>query len=189
MIVLADRFVQTDLARVVELYRAAGAAAPDDLDVANNEGLFCRDHAERISRSDAKAANELFEASYAAYTRAVRLDPENPRLLNDCAVILVHYLERDADLAQSMLEKAIQLGEKTLAVDPPADSAELRNLQEAVGDAYGNLGRLWFRIKQDLPKARANYQKSLEFYPFVQREATRALPQIDAAEKKGSDGK
>lgn len=188
VLVLADRYYQKgNLAPVVELYRAAGTAAPDDLDVANNEGLFCRDHAERMSRSDPKAAAELFEASYAAYARAVRLDQENPRLLNDCAVILVHYLQRETAHARTMLEKAVELGEKTLATNAPSNPDDLRNLQEAVGDAYGNLGRLWFRLEKDLVKAKANYEKSLDFYPFARREATRALPEVEAAIKRGED--
>ena len=188
VLVLADRFyAKQDLGRVAAIYRVAGATAPDDVQIANNEGLFCRDHAERIARTDPKLANELFEASYAAYSRAVAIDGENARLLNDCALILVHYLDRDADKAQAMLDRAVVVGEKQLRDDPPADAQEKRDLQEAVGDAYGNLGRLYLRMKNDLKQARANYEKSLEFYPFQRREASRTLPEIDRLEKKDGE--
>ena len=43
-------------------------------------------------------------------------------------------------------------------------------------------------MKKDLPKARAAYEKSLEYYPFQRREGTRALGEIEELEKKG-DGK
>ncbi|MFO1053033.1 MAG: hypothetical protein U1F36_12535 [Planctomycetota bacterium] len=189
VLVLADRFFQKgDLGRTAALYRVAGRTAPNDVDIANNEGLFCRDHGERVARKDEKAARELFEASYAAYQRAVKLDGENTRLLNDCALMLVHYLDRDADTAQAMLEKAVKIGDEKLKNDPPADAGDKRNLEEAVGDAYGNLGRLFLRMKKDLPKARAAYEKSLEYYPFQRREGTRALGEIEELEKKG-DGK
>jgi tetratricopeptide (TPR) repeat protein len=188
VIVLADRYYgKNDLGTVTELYRAAGSIAPDDVQIANNEGLFCRDHATNLARSEPKLATELFEASYAAYSRAVRLDPENPRLLNDCAVILVHYLDREAEHAESMLRKALEVGLARRTNDPPSDKSEARDLDEAIGDAYGNLGRMYWRMTKDLDKATENYTKSLEFYPFERREGTRALQQI-ARQKAGQGG-
>ncbi|MCC6784746.1 MAG: hypothetical protein IT457_18005 [Planctomycetes bacterium] len=184
-LVLADRFFRKgDLARVVELYRAAGAAAPDDVDVANNEGLFCRDHGDQVRRTDAKAAAELYEAALAAYTRATKLDPSNPRLLNDCAVILIYGLEREPERARELCEKSIAIGEKRLAEDPPAEADDLRNLQEAVGDAYGNLGVLYSDTLKDIEKAKTNLKKSLEFYPFERRAGSRLLQQLDGETRK-----
>ncbi len=63
---------------------AVVAADPPSADVWNNYGLACRE------------ANQN-EDAYQAYTKALSYDANNPRLLNDTAVILHYYLHRDYD--------------------------------------------------------------------------------------------
>lgn len=82
----------------------------------------------------------LYEASYEAYERAVALDPENPRLLNDTALILQYHLRRDLGRARELYESAIAVAERLLDADDPAtDRASVRL---ALTDARNNLGRL-----------------------------------------------
>lgn len=189
VLVLADRYFQDgDLGKTASIYRAVGAAVPGDVDIANNEGLFCRDHADALARraGSSEQTKELYEASYAAYTRASELDPANVRLRNDRALILVYSLKRDLDLAERILKSAITDGQRQLDEDPPADADELRNLQEAVGDAYGNLGVLYVE-QERFAEARTNLQKSLEYYPFRARAGTRLLQRLDSLEKEAAE--
>jgi Tfp pilus assembly protein PilF len=192
VLVLADRFLQkSDLGRCAAIYRRVGAAVPDDVDVANNEGLFCRDHADRLGgRRSAELSPErrdLYEASYAAYTRAAELDPQNVRLRNDRALILVYSLKRDLELAERILKSAIADGQRQIDEDPPEDAKELRDLNEAVGDAYGNLGVLYIDQKR-YPEARQVLEKSLGYHPFQNRAGVGLLKRLETLEKDG-DGR
>jgi hypothetical protein len=104
--------------------------------------------------------------------------------MNDRALLLIYHLGRDLETAVSLLESAIRLGEERLASDDaPTDARELRDLQEAVGDAYGNLGTYHLRYTEDLAAARRNFEKSLEFYPYAQRAGTRDLQRIERLER------
>jgi tetratricopeptide (TPR) repeat protein len=183
-------FATTDLAAAEKLFRDAGAAAPDDADWANNHGLFARDHGERLRREGkTEEARGFFEASYAAYQRAVRLAPDDPRVLNDCALILVYYLDRDLDEAEAMLRRAIVAGTTQMEEAPP-EGEEARNLlEEAIGDAHQNLGKLYLEkeSKRDPAKARMHLEKSFEYYPKSQRgEARRMLQQARRLETRAA---
>jgi tetratricopeptide (TPR) repeat protein len=190
--VVADRhFQKRDLGRCVAIYRRVGAAVPGDVDIANNEGLFCRDHADALGGRRGQLTDELrdlYEASYAAYTRASQLDPSNVRLRNDRALILVYSLRRELELAEEILDSAVRDGQRQLDENPPEDSGDLRNLQEAVGDAHGNLAVLYFQ-QERFADARKAAAKSLEYYPFQRRAGAGLLRQIDAAEKKKQEEK
>ncbi|MGA1605811.1 MAG: hypothetical protein ACO4CT_02405 [Planctomycetota bacterium] len=192
ILVVADRhFQKRDLGRCVAIYRRVGAAVPGDVDIANNEGLFCRDHADALGGRRGQLTDELrdlYEASYAAYTRASQLDPSNVRLRNDRALILVYSLRRELELAEEILDSAVRDGQRQLDENPPEDSGDLRNLQEAVGDAHGNLAVLYFEQKR-YPEARKAATKSFEYYPFQRRAGAGLIRQIDAAEKKEQEGK
>lgn len=192
ILIVADRhFQKRDLGRCVAIYRRVGAAVPGDVDIANNEGLFCRDHADALGGRRGELTDQLrdlYEASYAAYTRASQLDPSNVRLRNDRALILVYSLRRELDLAEEILISAVKDGQRQLDDNPPEDSGDLRNLQEAVGDAHGNLAVLYFEQKR-YPEARKAAEKSLEYYPFQRRAGAGLVRQIEAAEKKQQEEK
>jgi len=71
----------------------------------------------------------------------VDLDPENPRLLNDCALILQYHLKRDLDDAVSMYEEAIQIAKDKLA-QPDLTPSNRTEYSLALKDASNNLSKL-----------------------------------------------
>ncbi|MCA8944488.1 MAG: hypothetical protein KDB80_18145 [Planctomycetes bacterium] len=185
IMVIGHHYFSTNrLKEAADLYIAVGKLAPDDVDLANNEGLFARDLGAEMARSgEEDAAKPYFEASYAAYTRASTADPTNVRLRNDRALLLIYHLGRDLDLAKQLLDEAIADGETRLEDDPPEDTAELRDLQEAVGDCYQNLGVYHMNWTKRLAEARAAFEKSLTFYPFQQRASARHLSRLGRLER------
>jgi tetratricopeptide (TPR) repeat protein len=111
----------------------------------NNAGLFWRDGGEAMQKSadpDAKKKSaEMFEKSWAAYGKALELEPDNPALLNDAAVILHYYLDRDLEKAKAMYKKATERAKVELA--KPDLTKELRELYEtALRDSTNNLAKL-----------------------------------------------
>ncbi len=104
------------------------ASRPKNADVWNNYGLLCRD-------------TRQYENSYMAYSKAVELDPGNPRFLNDAAVLLHYYLHRDYDKATDLYEQAIESAD-TLLADEGLDAATRADLAEARKDAANNLAKL-----------------------------------------------
>jgi tetratricopeptide (TPR) repeat protein len=120
-------------------------AAPSDSRYWNNTGLFWRDAGELLKKGeraeDQALAAEDFEKSWKAYSKALELEPENPSLLNDAAVVLHYDLRRDLDRAKQMYVKAgerakIELAKKDLKPD-------LRELYETtLKDSADNLAKL-----------------------------------------------
>lgn len=167
LMIVADHFAQGgDLGNTERIYRAATALCDNDLDLLNNEGLFARDHGNRLERDGKqKEAMELYEQSYKAYSRAAQLDDKNVRLLNDRALIAIHYLERDWDENKTVLDRAIELGEQQLKDFPAGDADGRKKLDEAVGDAYENLALWHLKHGGDAKAAKAAAEKSLEHHP------------------------
>ena len=185
IMLLADRFARRDLGKTELIYRAFREVAPDDGTFANNHGLFARDHGVNLARGGKDdEARELFEQSYKSYTRAAALEPDNVRVLNDRALILVHYLKQNWDVAKSVLQDAIGKGVAQLNDNPPTEAKELQSLQEAVGDAYGNLGLLHQEHEKDWSAAEKAYEQAITYYPFNRRAATRRLAEIKAGRAK-----
>ncbi|HEV8113322.1 MAG TPA: tetratricopeptide repeat protein [Planctomycetota bacterium] len=138
----AENKRNTDAAFLSELETNA---APSDSRYWNNAGLFWRDAGEILSKSeraeDKTLAQEDFEKSWKAYTKALDLDPENPALLNDAAVILHYYLDRDLERAKDMYRKAAARAKEELA--KPDLKPDLRELYEtALRDSTNNLAKL-----------------------------------------------
>jgi tetratricopeptide (TPR) repeat protein len=178
-------FRENDLERTELVFRRAAEAVPTDSDFLNNHGLFARDLGTALERAgDSEGARAMYEASYASYTKAAEVEPDSLRLQNDRALLLIYHLQRDLPLAKSLLEDAIARGEARLATDPPADPEARRDLQEAIGDCYQNLGVYLDRYDHDVAAARAALEKSLTFYPFEQRESTQHLRRL---QEQGSD--
>ena len=173
-----------DLRRAELLFREATAALPQDADFANNHGLFARDYGNKLEGAGkTEEAKQLYEASYASYTRSAALEPESIRLQNDRALLLIYHLDRDIEMARDLLIRAIERGESRLAEAPPSDAMALRDLQESVGDCYQNLGMYHQKYGGDTVAARRAYKKSLEFYPFAMRASTARLLTLDRSEK------
>ncbi len=107
----------------------------------NNLGFFLREEGARVAGlpddEEAAKADDLFEASYDAYTRAVELDDEDPVYLNDTAVILHYYLGRDFDQALAWYDRAAELAQEQLDAGGMArDKKEL--VRTALRDATNN---------------------------------------------------
>jgi tetratricopeptide (TPR) repeat protein len=172
---LVDKHMRrNDLAKVEAISRAVAEAANGDVDFLNNAGLFARDLGVQLERDGKQAeAAAMFEQSYKAYRRAQELDPSNVRLRNDCALIAIHHLGRDWELAKQMLDGAIADGERTLRESPPDDPNEKQQLEEAVGDCYENLALWQLRHGGDAAAAKAAAQQSMKFHPRERRPGAR----------------
>jgi len=105
----------------------------------NDLGLFLRDHATGLR--DRELAQQEFEASYDAYRRALALAPDDPQLLNDAAVVLDYYLERELDLALEMYERAREIAEAGLDAGTVAEE-DLEVWRIALRDARNNSAKL-----------------------------------------------
>jgi hypothetical protein len=105
-------------------------------------------------------AREEIEASYAAYRNSERLAPDDVRAVNDTALVLVHYLFRDLDLAREYLARCIEMGEEQLADETLPDD-EREALENAWGDAYQNMGHLYLVGMKQPEEARPYFEKSL----------------------------
>ena len=110
-----------DLNQVLALYRNTA----DDW---NNYAFLCRETGQ-------------YEASYTAYRRALELTPEDPSLINDCAVILQYHLLRDLDQAKKMYEQVIELAKKVV-LDPKSNAEQRARAIQSAQDAAGNLAKM-----------------------------------------------
>ena len=91
----------------------------------NNYGFFARDA-------------KRYEESNRAYRRAIQLEPDNARYLNDGALILLYHLDRDYDQARAWLEQSRKLAEA--GINDEMRRTDARNGdRETLGDAYSNL--------------------------------------------------
>ena len=120
-------------------------AVGDNWNYWNNAGLFYRDAGTPLQRSeneeDRKLAAGDFEKSYGCYQSALALEPNNPALLNDTAVMLHYYLDRDLEKAKEMYRKATERAQIELArKDLKPDLKELYTT--ALRDSKNNLAKL-----------------------------------------------
>jgi tetratricopeptide (TPR) repeat protein len=104
------------------------ALVRDTADDWNNYAFLCRE-------------TGRFEESFAGYTRALEHAPEDPALINDCALILQYHLHRDLDQAAKMYDRALKAAQKILR-DPQASSDDRSRARQAISDASGNLKKL-----------------------------------------------
>lgn len=103
-------------------------AKPDFGDAWNNLALFCRDSG-RIPRSRE------------AYEKALELNPTDPQLMNDFAVIYHYYLKTEDEKAADLYRRAIERAQGMLDRGEVAD-ADLDRIQTALRDAKNNLEKL-----------------------------------------------
>ncbi|GEM_PF-3486618 len=177
------------LPQAVRYWRKITRRHPDWGQAWNNLGLACRDRGVQLAKAGSRrAAKDLWEESYAAYEKAVELQPRDPRIVNDCGLMLLYHLGRDLEKAEILFRRAINLGTASLGELPPKEEDEdegTRNqrvfLEEAVGDAWQNLGVLALRRKRS-GEALRFFREAVKYFPYERREASR---RIEALERSG----
>jgi tetratricopeptide (TPR) repeat protein len=162
--ILGARYVEMmDYGAGAHLMRLVADQLPGEAQWWNNLAYMSRQHATYVEGSEGvDAAREVFSQSWTAYVRAIALDPENVRYLNDGALIQVYHLRDDLSLAEQMLLRAVELGEAQLASLVESATEDVRYpLALAVGDAYENLGYLHYHLKLDMETALGYFERSL----------------------------
>lgn len=124
----------------------------DNWEFWDNWGLFARDGGAFLwSRNskpeDRETAAALYDQAWAAYQAAMKLAADKPHLMNDAAVILHYYLERDYDLAIELYEKSHALAAKQLAAGGLSE-ADKALAELAHRDSKNNLAALRKKIKE-----------------------------------------
>ena len=143
-------------------------------DLLNNSGLFARDWGNELERQKkVKEAQEMYEQSYKAYSRAHQLDPKNVRLCNDTALIAIWHLERDWDQSKQMLDGAIAEGKTQLSAIPADKPQQRKDLDEAIGDCLENLALWHIKHSKDAAAAKAAAQESQKHHPGAGRPGAR----------------
>ena len=138
-------------------------AAPANSNYWNNAGLFYRDAGEYLLAKDDETSTALgwqyLESSLENYSKALVLEPENPVYLNDTAVILDYYLNRDLDRALEMYQRATTLAE-TLLAKPDLEASDRPGIQIALRDSKNNARKLKKKIlKRDRAREREEKEK------------------------------
>lgn len=114
-----------------EGYRQLCTLAPQRAEFWNNYALLCRDTGE-------------YEESFKAYRRTLELTPDDPRIVNDCALLLQYHLKRDLDLAERWYIRAEDLSRANLdAAVNEGDEGRAAEQRAILGDALVNLARLY----------------------------------------------
>lgn len=170
---LAEGSSQDALRKALAFFEEIIAKHPGQLGpFYNNAGLAARDLGTAVAASNPQEAMQLWERSYQHYAKAVELVPDDPRIVNDCGLMLVYHLKRDDDKALAMFDKAIALGEEQLASLSEDASREQRQfLEEAVGDAYQNIAVLRRRNGAPFADYKPQLESAVKFYPYQNRQA------------------
>jgi tetratricopeptide (TPR) repeat protein len=111
-----------------------------------------------------RRAREMFERSYAAYSVAARLTPEDVRVVNDTALIQVYHLRNDIARAEELLLSCVRMGAQQLE-NPDLDEEARFELENAWGDAHENLGVLELEVKNNPREAIRWFEKAVEIGP------------------------
>jgi hypothetical protein len=158
--------------------RAAGGPAAE-------RAAFARAADERAAR-----ARVLMERSWRAYRPAAELAPEDVRVVNDAALVLVYYLHHDLGWAEQALLRCVEMGGREVEAkraalareeSPERASAlddELTLLTEAWGDAHQNLGVLEWVHRRNGPAAETWLEKALAIWPDRYPVTNSLLPQV-----------
>lgn len=177
-------------AKAARIYARLHAYRPSDGNFANNAGFFHREWGvgmavrAREYRARAEAASdpavrdlelalaeqaeaqerEILTACRDAYLDAARLLPEDVRIVNDAALILVYHFPSRAAEAEQLLLQSVANGAKQK--DEAALAAEARDaLLEAWGDAHQNLGVLELLHRRNPQKAREWFKLAYDIGP------------------------
>ncbi len=174
--VAADLFRSGRVADAAAFLRRICAAHDANGDWMNNLGFFLRELGVAAQEQGDPAAQDHFEESWLAYSRAVELAPEDARIVNDRALIAVYYLDEHWELAERELHRSIALGSQQLA-EFPADVplTEHRYVDEAVGDAWENLAYLQLIRRHQTDRVQEYLDESIQHYPFARRNGVALL--------------
>ncbi len=112
----------------ITLLRFATNADPSNGDAWNNLALLYRDTGQA-------------EPSRAAYEKSLELNPTDPQLMNDYAVIYHYYLRTEDEKAKELYSKAIERATAMLEGGEVAE-ADMDRIQTALRDAKNNLKKL-----------------------------------------------
>ncbi|MGH7152134.1 MAG: hypothetical protein ACREIU_15620, partial [Planctomycetota bacterium] len=129
LFLLGDRaFRDGRLEDARDLFGLVTSLDPADPAAWNNRAFLCRQ-------------TGRYEDAWRAYLGALRLRRDDPRLLNDAAIILHYNLGRDPRLASALYERAIECA-GVLLLDPAVSSSARAEALAARKDAEENLRRL-----------------------------------------------
>lgn len=152
-------FSAGELDQAIALAEVSAETQPTVAVLWNDVGYFLRLRAEQLRTAEAEVAStpsegiqdpetapvntsaELFQDAWNAYARALVLEPENPQLINDGAVILQFGLEQDFELARAMYQKAQKLASDALA-SPDLNATLRESFGRALEDARRNEAEL-----------------------------------------------
>ena len=179
---LGQRYMESRLPEAVRFWRDLTSRHSTWGDAWNNLGFALRDHGSLLAKNgDPKAAMAEWEESFKAYQQAMRYQPEDERIVNDTGLMLVYHLKRNYDEAEQLFKKAIELGDAKLADmddDAPDIKANVRtarrDIEEAVGDAWQNLGVLYKRLGKDAESRKA-YEQAVRYWSPSLRMQIRAM--------------
>jgi len=167
-----------DLAHAREFFRRMA----ERFDVAawwNNYAFWSRETALATAASgEMQQAADLFQKSYSAYEKAIELEPDNARYVNDTGLIQLYYLQEDLDRAETLFYRAWKLG-KEVCDNPFVDEDVAAENLSAYGDAMLNLAEL-NRQRGDLETAQEINDQLLAISP-ERLDARQMRMQIDAA--------
>lgn len=143
------QFLENELADCVFAYEVITRLEPDRIWNWSFLAQFLRDQGDvlfrRTPRGEREAVlprcKELWERSWETYQYALSIEPENPALLNDGAVVLHYNLERDYETAEAMYIRAAENAEAMLA-DPDVEEERVPFYETALRDSRNNLPML-----------------------------------------------
>ena len=123
----------------------------------NNLGLFLRDQGDALrmkrgAKPDPEVLADLWARSYAAYERSLELNPKDPNVINDTAVMLHYDLKREYDRVEEMYKYSNARAQEELArTDLSPDDRAV--IEIAKRDSADNLRRLkkWQELVQQQP--------------------------------------
>jgi tetratricopeptide (TPR) repeat protein len=118
----------TDYEHAIIILEWATSNAPDYLDVWNNLAFLYRETGQS-------------EKSLAAYQQALSIQPDDPQIMNDLAVIYHYYLETEDEIALELYRNAIIRAEEILSAENSAGD-DLSLVKVALRDARNNLSKL-----------------------------------------------
>ncbi len=176
-----------DFKNGVEIARRVLEYEPDSAYWWNNLAFFLREYGSQVEAEmvevdgDPKeVARGIFQESWDSYLRASELAPTDARIVNDTALIQVYHLRTDLEKAEAMLNQSITEGERQLAeLGPDASADDRYPIEQAVGDAYQNLGYLYYHLLEDLPRARGYFVTSMEIDPIGRQINREYIASID----------